>query len=44
MSRILDRVLGPENYHAFEVQLYFMGLRENMNRRTEVWLGANQGG
>ncbi|MBK9366262.1 MAG: DUF3089 domain-containing protein [Deltaproteobacteria bacterium] len=36
MSRLLDRVLGPENYHAFEVQLYFMGLRENTNGRVEA--------
>ena len=40
MSRILDRVLGPENYHAFEVQLYFMSLRESTNRRVEAWWGA----
>jgi pimeloyl-ACP methyl ester carboxylesterase len=43
MSRILDRVLGPENYHAFELQLYFMSLRENTNRRVEGWLGAQAG-
>ena len=39
-SQILDRVLGPHNYHAFEVQLYFMSLRENTKRRADVWLGA----
>lgn len=43
MSRLLDRVLGPESYHAFEVQLYFMGLRESTSQRAEAWLRANGG-
>jgi hypothetical protein len=38
MSRILDFVIGPENYHPIEYQLHYMSLRRNAQRRAEAWL------
>ncbi|MGI9592105.1 MAG: DUF3089 domain-containing protein, partial [Myxococcota bacterium] len=38
MSRILDFVIGPQNYHPFEVQLYYMDLRENAEERVASFL------
>jgi hypothetical protein len=38
MSRILDFVIGPENYHPVEYQLHYMSLRRNAQRRAEAWL------
>ncbi|AUX30879.1 MULTISPECIES: DUF3089 domain-containing protein [Sorangium] len=40
-SRILDRVLGEENYHAIEFQLFFMNLRENAASRLAAFLAAS---
>ena len=37
LSTILDRALGPENYHAFEYQLFFMNLRENAKTRLAAF-------
>jgi hypothetical protein len=42
-SRILDHVLGPENYHPIEYQAFFMNLRENASRRVAVFV-AQAGG
>lgn len=39
-SRVLDFVMGPENYHPIEVQLYYMDLRENARERAEAYLRA----
>ncbi|WP_437579684.1 DUF3089 domain-containing protein [Sorangium sp. So ce887] len=41
-SRILDRVLGKENYHAIEFQLFFMNLRENAASRLAAYLSASE--
>lgn len=41
-SRILDRVLGQENYHAVEVQLFFMNVRENAASRLAAFLSASE--
>jgi hypothetical protein len=40
MSRILDFVIGPENYHPIEYQLHYMSLRRNAQRRAEAWLAG----
>ncbi|MCB9695143.1 MAG: DUF3089 domain-containing protein [Alphaproteobacteria bacterium] len=37
-SRILDGVLGPQNYHPIEVQMVFMNLRENVDHRVDLYL------
>jgi hypothetical protein len=34
MSRILDHVLGKQNYHAIEYQLFFMNIRQNAAARA----------
>ncbi len=39
-SRILDRVLGVENHHAIEYQMYFMNLRANVAERLDAWREA----
>lgn len=36
-SRILDHVLGPENYHPIEYQLYFLDLRANVEARVAAF-------
>lgn len=36
-SRILDRMLGRENHHPVEVQLFFMNLRENAALRAAAF-------
>lgn len=36
-SRILDRVMGPENYHPVEVQLFFGNLWQDAVRRLAAW-------
>lgn len=41
MSRILDFVIGPENYHPIEYQLHYLSLRRNAQRRAEAWLREN---
>jgi hypothetical protein len=42
-SRILDRVLGPGNYHPIEYQLYFMNLRQNAAFRAAAFVSAAGG-
>lgn len=37
MSSLLDRSLGKGNYHAFEVQLFFLNIRHNASVRVEAW-------
>lgn len=41
-SRILDHVLGPENYHPIEFQLYFLNLRENVDRRAAAFVAGER--
>lgn len=38
MSQILDRVLGSENYHPIEYQLFFLHLRADATRRARAHL------
>jgi hypothetical protein len=40
-SRILDHVLGPENYHPIEVQLFFLNLRQNVEQRVAAFGSAS---
>lgn len=40
MSRVLDAVMGPENYHPIEYQLYFMDLRNNLRARVDAFFQA----
>ncbi len=40
-SRILDWVLGPENYHPVEVQLFFVNIRESSTRRVQAFLARS---
>jgi hypothetical protein len=37
-SRVLDYVMGPENYHPMEYQLFFMNLRANAELRVRAAL------
>jgi hypothetical protein len=37
-SRLLDFVIGPENYHPIELQLYYMSLRRNAQERVHAYL------
>ena len=39
-SRILDHVMGSENYHAIEYQMYFLNLRVNATKRVAAFLRA----
>ena len=41
MSRILDYVIGPENYHPIEYQLFYLSLRRNAQVRAAAWLREN---
>lgn len=41
-SRILDRMLGEENYHPIEYQIFFENVRENAAARTTAFLGARR--
>lgn len=43
MSRVLDFVIGPENYHPIEYQLYYMNLRRNAEDRVGAWLRDHAG-
>src|SRR5262245_7553625 len=36
-SRVLDHVLGPENFHAIEYQLFFADIRRNAAERLRAW-------
>jgi hypothetical protein len=35
---VLDLVIGPENYHPIEYQLYYMNLRRNAEDRVAAYL------
>jgi hypothetical protein len=37
MSRVLDFMIGPENYHPIEYQLYYMNLRHNAQQRVAAY-------
>lgn len=37
-SRVLDFVIGPENYHPIEYQLFYMNLRRNAQERVSAYL------
>jgi hypothetical protein len=37
-SRVLDFVIGPENYHPIEYQLYYVNLRLNAAQRVGAYL------
>lgn len=37
-SRLLDRALGPQNYHPIEYQMYYANLRENAAVRVAAYL------
>lgn len=37
MSRVLDFMIGPENYHPIEYQLYYMNLRSNAQQRVAAY-------
>lgn len=39
MSQILDWMIGPENYHPFEYQLFYLDLRQNAVDRVAAFLG-----
>lgn len=39
MSTLLDRALGPGNYHPIEYQLFFSDIRHNAAVRLEAWRG-----
>ncbi len=41
-SRILDRVMGSENYHPIEYQIFFMNLRRNAVARSRAFLAARR--
>ena len=42
MSSLLDRVMGAQNYHPIEYQVFFMNLRENAQRRVDAMLDARR--
>ena len=39
-SRILDHVMGSENYHPIEYQIFFMNLRQNAGARSAAFSAA----
>ncbi len=41
-SEILLHVMGPENFHPLEYQLFYVNLRQNAVRRVEAFLAAQQ--
>jgi hypothetical protein len=42
MSRILDWVIGPANYHPIEYQIYYMNLRANAELRVSTMLAPTR--
>jgi hypothetical protein len=40
MSRLLDRALGPGNFHPIEYQLFFTEIRQNAAERLRTWLSS----
>ena len=43
MSRILDWIMGPQNYHPIEYQLFYLPLRANALARLDAWRAARVG-
>lgn len=41
-SKILDYVIGPENYHPIEYQMYFMNLRASVDARVDAFVRTDQ--
>ena len=41
MSRVLLYVMGPQNYHPIEVQLFYVDLRNNAVARVQAYLAAH---
>lgn len=41
-SAILLRVMGPDNYHPIEYQLFYLNLRQNAVRRVDAYLDAHR--
>jgi Protein of unknown function (DUF3089) len=41
-SAILLRVMGPDNYHPIEYQLFYLNLRQNAVRRVDAWFAAHR--
>jgi hypothetical protein len=39
-SRLLDLVMGPENHHPIEYQLFYLSLRSNAAARVAAHLRA----
>jgi hypothetical protein len=39
-SRILDHLIGRENYHPIEYQMFFMNIRQNASARVAAFLAA----
>ena len=37
MSRILDFLIGPQNYHPIEYQIFYMNIRHNALQRVEAF-------
>jgi hypothetical protein len=42
MSRILDWMMGPENYHPIEYQLFYLNLRNNALDRVAAFVSASE--
>lgn len=40
-SHILLWIMGPDNYHPIEYQLFYVNLRQNAGRRVEAYLAAH---
>lgn len=43
-SKILDHVMGSENYHAIEIQMYFLNLRSNAATRAAAFMRQSKAG
>ena len=43
MSHLLLYVMGRENYHPVEYQIFYLDLRANAVRRVWAWQGAPAG-
>ncbi len=43
LSKLLDRALGPENYHPIEYQLFYLSMRRNVKNRIAAIRGAGPG-
>jgi hypothetical protein len=41
MSTLLDRLIGPQNHHPIEYQIYFVSLRQNAQLRVSAWLATH---